>query len=298
MTEEEQTTFFGYHVVCLIDVLGQKQRLADWPRLPQGGQPRDEFVKAIKQTAGTVLSFREHFIEFFEVTSKCTMPERLAALSKDQQEWYRKVKQRRVRVERFSDTFVFSSLILNPHGFVSVIPVYDVLLSCCMAMLVSLAAKVPVRGAVAVGTGAELEDGSFYGPPLAEAHYLEAEVAGYPRVVVSPTVLEFIAPGVIYSSDRLIGSLMSALAGTCRGLITQDVDGLPIVDFLGKRTRELLASDDALYTTAVRNAYEFVRSEAARFRKDGDSKLALRYHLLEKYIEPRLPFWEARPAST
>ncbi len=290
MSEKDDTTVFGYHVVCLIDVLGQKQKLARWASLPDGGQITPDFIDALKQTAGIVLSFRSQFIDYFKRLSQCTMPEKLVELPKAQQERYQRLKNCEVPVERFSDTFVFSSQIGSSHGDASVTPMYRILGTCCYAMLVSLAAKLPVRGAVTVGAGGMLEDGSFYGPALAEAHQLESEVAKYPRVVVSQTACEFLADGQAYSMDRETAEIMGKIAGICRSFIWQDVDGCWIVDFLGEGLRDLLGSNTGM-TVAVKMAYDFVRAQAEQFRKSKNVKLALRYHLLQQYIESRLHLW-------
>ncbi len=290
MSGKDDDYFLGYHVVCLIDVLGQKQKLAQWAELPDDRQVTPDFIKALKDTIGTVLTFRDQFIQFFEQLGQCTMPDKLTALPSEKQKQYHRFKECRVKVERFSDTFVFSSPIPNTHGDASITPLYRILAACCMAMFWSLAAKTPVRGAISIGTGAELEDESFYGPGLAEAHYLESEVAGYPRVVVSNSVRQFLADGQVYSSDREVAEIMKQIAGTCRSFICQDVDGCWIVDFLDKELRDLLGPDLKGGDT-VRMAYEFVRSEALRFRNAGNSKLAVRYYLLQQYIESRLPIW-------
>ena len=162
MSEKDGTTFFGYHVVCLIDVLGQKQKLAHWANLPDAGQITPGFVQALKQTVGTVLRFREQFIKFFDQLRQCTIPEKVGSLPKEQQEKFFRHKECKVEVERLSDTFVFYSLIPNSYGDASVTPVYRILATCAMAMLWSLAAKTPVRGAITIGAGAKLEDGWFY----------------------------------------------------------------------------------------------------------------------------------------
>jgi hypothetical protein len=290
MKKQDDVTFFGYHVVCLIDVLGQNQKLARWATLPDDGRLSSEFIQDLKQTAGTVLAFRDGFINFFYQLDQCTMPGAFAALPTEQQARYARFKECRVRVERLSDTFVFSSLIPNIYGDASISPLYRLLSACCMAMMWSLAAKAPVRGSITVGAGAELEDGSFYGPALAEAHYLESKVAGYPRVVVSPTVLAFLAEGQVYSTDPQIVKVMEQVARICRAFICQDTDGRWIVDFLGKGMRELHSPDTAM-ADWVKMAYDFVCSELARFRAIGDSKLAERYGQLQEYIESRLPVW-------
>ena len=75
---KNQDTCFGYHVVCYIDVLGQKQKLARWTKLPENGQITPDFVDAIQQTAGTVLGFRDQFKIHFKQLGKCTIPDKLA----------------------------------------------------------------------------------------------------------------------------------------------------------------------------------------------------------------------------
>jgi hypothetical protein len=290
MSEMGDFTFFGYHVVCLIDVLGQKQELARWGNLPQDGQITPDFINAIKRTGGTVLVFRDQFIKLFEGMGRCANPDKLAVLPEEQQERYRRFKECKVLVERFSDSFVFSSLIPNTYGDASVTPLYRVLGACCHAMIVSLEAKVPVRGAITVGAGCVLPDGSFYGPALAEAHSLESEVANYPRVVMSPTVLAFLADGETYSADPQVAQIMARVAGMCRAFVWQDVDGCWAVDFLGKGVRDVFGTETGL-SVAVKMAYEFTRAQARHWRQSGNTKLALRYHLLQQYMHPRLPLW-------
>jgi hypothetical protein len=296
MNKDQELTFFGYHVVCLIDVLGQKEKLAAWPEMPGKGEITPEFLKALKETVGTVLAFRDHFDSLFEQLNKRALPPQLVAMPKKQQEIYRRVADCSVRVERFSDTFVFSSRIGNSQKESSVTPMYSILAACCMAMLVSLAGKTPVRGAITVGLGAELEDKSFYGPALAEAHYLESKIADYPRVVVSPSALEFVARGQKYATNPKAAMAMDAIAGACRSLICKDADGHHIVDFLGKGLREILPTATQ-FDSAVRAANDFVRQEVIRFQGSGNSTLAGRYAILQQYLDSRLPIWGLNPAD-
>ena len=287
MVGKDELTFFGYHVVCLIDVLGQKQKLEKWNTIPEGGKPTPEFIQAIKRTVGTVLGYREHYLAFFEQVGSETLPKTFDALPKDWVEKYRRAKNCRVHVERHSDSFVFSSQITNPQGDASTDAAYRILCACCMAMVISLAAKIPVRGAVTVGMGAVLEDGGFYGPALAEAHFIESEVCGYPRIVVSPTVLEFLISGRAYSQDLEVEKIMRLFAKISRPFICEDTDGRFIVDYLGNGFRQV----DSSITELVGKAYDFARSEEISFGANGDQKLADRYRLLRQYVESRLPLW-------
>ena len=290
VSEADGTTSFGHHAVCVIDVLGQKDKLALWPTFVSGGIPSPEFITAVKGTVGTVLGFRGHFLKYFEAAQRCSIPDKIDALPDDARSMFHRIRYARVKVERFSDTFVFSSAIPNEYGDVSVVPVANLVGACCMAMLVSLAARQPVRGGLTVGMGAELEDRSFYGPALARAHQLESEIAGYPRIVVCEEVLDLLNETQVYSSDRLVNQAMRAISLNCRSKLCQDVDGCWIVDFLGKSARDEFGGDNQLLDT-VRLAYQFVSAQASNYKAERKGKLALRYYLLQHYIESRLPLW-------
>jgi hypothetical protein len=290
VSRKDEVTFFGYHAVCLIDVLGQKGNLSRWARLPDGGAVTPGLIDALKRTVGTVLTFRDMFIDFFKALGQCRMPGEYAALSADQKEVYHRFKDCDVRVERFADAFVFSSQIGNAYGDASTNPFYRILGACCWAMLVSLAAKTPVRGAVTIGAGAVLEDGSFYGPALAEAHHLESEVADYPRIVVSDDVAMFLTDQGPYSDEPRISGLMRQMADASCSLVARDSDGLHIVDYLGRGAHDLYGGRDGV-ERAVPMACDFIRAETERFRTEGNSKLADRYAKVQQYFKPRLGLW-------
>jgi hypothetical protein len=143
-----------------------------------------------------------------------------------------------------------------------------------------------------------LDDRNFYGPALAEAHYLESEIAGYPRIVVSDKVLNMIDPKRKYSSNPLVDYPIKFLAEACKTYFSQDIDGYWIVDFLGSKSKKISSSCVDTANKFVLTAYKFIKEEADRFKDKRDNKLALRYHLLQKYFEERLPIWEIDSQST
>ncbi len=295
MSDQNDDRVWSNHVVCLIDVLGQKEKLARLAEPPPNGQLTPEFLHNLKQTAGVVISKRDQFVDFFNELSQCTVRDELKNCPPDQQQSYWRSKNCEVKVQRFSDTSVLYSQIGNTHGDALVTPLSRVLGACCYAMVRSLADKIPVRGAVTIDLGMELEEKDFYGPALAEAHRLESTVAGYPRIVVSDNLRLFLAKGTVYSPDMTINKKMSKMAATCRSLLCTDIDGCWIIDYLGTGIQDLLKPNASLLIKLrdiIHKAYEFVCAEAKRFRTEGNAKLALRYHLLQNYFESRLPQWE------
>ena len=291
--------YVTYYVVCVIDVLGQKQRLSGWSEIPEGNEPPPEFLKALRGTVIVVDKFRKWFEEYFNKVAACTMPEQYARLPEEQKTRYNRLKKVELKTQQFGDTFVFYTPTVTPEGDFSVLGIYRILGACCMAMITSLATKVPLRGAICIGTGTELAEETFYGPALSKAHHLEREVAGCPRIVVSRNIPGALEGQKTYSSDPQANQVLQVIAHTANSLTCEDTDGRQIVDFLGKGARDLIG-DKAIqhgdvWKEEISRVWNFARSEMERFRAAGDEKHANRYDQLLAYIEPRLPAWGLSP---
>ncbi len=292
MSAVDDDAWVGHHVVCLIDLMGQQSKLAQWATIPSGSQPTSEFVKGLKQTVGTILGFQNMFEDYFcEVAKPSVLQAWVDSLPEDKRQIYQRYKYCHLSTQQFGDTFVFYSPVPNANGDVSMVAPFRILLACCWAMIVSLAAKVPFRGAVCVGVGMELAEHNFYGPALAEVHRLESEVAGYPRIIVSAEAARFAQGNAGFSEDATIEAFMEELAATCRSLLCHDVDDQVIVDFLGRGMFEVQGGAQPDIIAAIEKAYRFVRSEALRFQHSGDKKHAPRYAMLQEYMKSRLPIW-------
>ncbi len=290
---EKGFTDYGNHVVCLIDVLGQKDKLKEWDML-DNGDPSQKGLKTIGQTAVTVRKLERLFVEHFKTLAGPIKQNEAAHLPDEYLAKLNSYWDCLVEVERFSDTFVFHSPVSNSSGDNSVAPLYKIISASCHAMILSLASQTPIRGAISIGLGAVLDDKSFYGPALADAHHLESKVAGHPRIIVSDKVVKFIKQSEPYSQDAFVDNGMKLLANMSESLFLQDVDGYWTVDFLGQTVWDVLNQEE-LYVLAVAEGYNFVRSEAKRFRDSKNAKLAVRYYLLQQYFESRLKIWGIEP---
>ncbi|MHC4476271.1 MAG: hypothetical protein ACYTEL_11535 [Planctomycetota bacterium] len=275
------------YVVCLVDVLGQKDQLAKWMSWPEDGALQANASRAWRKSVGVVRRFKERFLKAFDQMSSCTIPGTLAAASPCEQAIYQRYKNCQVSVQQFSDTFVFYTPLVTPGGDSSVVGTFRILGACCIAMLPSLCERVPVRGGITIGLASELDPGSLYGPALNEAHYLESEVAQYPRVVVSDQISKLIASDRTYSNDAEVNKRLLSLASNARRLICSDTDGQLILDYLGPGVRDLLPREPAI-VLGVTAAYAFVHSETRRFEQEQNAKLASRYRQLQRYFVSRL----------
>lgn len=287
-----------YFAVCLLDVLGQTKRLQDWSQLPADGTITPAFEEALKKTVGTLANLRNHFKNLFEQLTVRTIPDdQWKYFTPDQRSVYYRTKDCDLKVLNFSDTFVFFAPMSNDHGDVMVVPIYRMLAACALTMLLGLATKVPLRGAITIGTGVDLGSDGFYGPALAEAHGLESKCASYPRIIVSDKVLQFLNLPQ-FTADSSIDAILGRKAGLAKKLICSDTDCFQIVDFLGEGVRTTLleaagakAQGDSAIVKRVKMAYEFVLGEALTFEQAKDLKHLDRYERLRAYMESRLPAW-------
>jgi hypothetical protein len=289
-TDPNEKMNFGYYVVCLIDVLGQKAKLAQWADLPPSPQAPTEFIEALKKTAGTVMGFSQIFHDYFYQVTMPGVPPEGITITQDMKDLHQRYKECKLGKQQFSDTFVFYSPLCNTAGDVSIVGLYYILSACSMAMLASLATHNPLRGSICIGTGTELAEGNFYGPALAEAHYLESNCADYPRIVVSDKATRF-TQGVNFSKDVNIEQRMRDLAALCRSLLCHDIDKKVVVDYLGEGMRSLPSATNPSVIKMIQQAYSFVTFESDRFRQAGDEKHVKRYECLRNYFESRLPIW-------
>lgn len=79
------------------------------------------------------------------------------------------------------------------------------------------------------------------------------------------------------------------MASCCLDMIVQDIDGHPIVDYLGEGFKKYVAKD--LIDEIPIKAYDFLVKQAERYQKERNANLAFRYNLLRDYFEARLSLW-------
>jgi len=298
----EPELYVRNYVVCVLDLLGQKDKLKEWDELPLAPPLPPAFINGMKSTIGPVSVFKKSFLEFFKAQQSSTVftDAALALMTDEEQAQYHRQRDIQLGVEQFSDTFVFYAPIANTAGELQVLPVYAILGACCMAMLMSLAIKVPFRGGVHIATGIKDPELSFYGPALAVAHQLESEIAQYPRVVVSPAVVAWVRQELPNNYCPRLDSWARGMLDISRNFLYVDrYDNNATVDWLGRGFRQLVgAAAYPITLGTLRKAHDFVGQTAQSFEQRAatdknprDVKLAKRYHLLYHYMLNRLPEW-------
>lgn len=80
------------------------------------------------------------------------------------------------------------------------------------------------------------------------------------------------------------------MAANCLKMIVRDLDGVPILDYLGSEFLQSINENSERakeYESVFKLALAFVESEYSRRKQAGDKKLALRYYLLLNYFKAK-----------
>ena len=288
---------YNYYFVAFIDVLGQKELF----QTLEGQTLTDDDPKLIevhKKTVMFVESLRRGFQSFFDAYTAEGEPS--VQIDPSKKEQFKAMMKSNLKHQRFSDCIqAYTSLRTGTYHTNVLNGVLGILLACGSLLLLSLSLKKAFRAGIEVGIGTELDNGEIYGPALYRAYELENKVAQYPRIVIGQELMDYLVSVVkndtpLPQQSKEDIALCRALAERCLKLIVRDLDGVLILDYLGKDfiCNINVHEDQAVektYKESFENAFQFIESEYAKKRNSGDSKLALRYYLLLNYFKARMP---------
>ncbi|MHB8811119.1 MAG: hypothetical protein ACYC9M_14070 [Desulfobulbaceae bacterium] len=150
-----------------------------------------------------------------------------------------------------------------------------------------LATRNPIRGAIEVAWGVELQPGELYGAAVARAYELESEVAQYPRIVVGVETMKLLLAHRANTEQDVFAQYDKALSELCLDMLVQDVDGNWLVHYLGDKFQKAIshAHHAQLYSAAKKFVYEQLMEHNAK----KNTKLALRYSHLRHYFDSHPP---------
>ncbi|NIM20850.1 MAG: hypothetical protein GTN64_00275 [Candidatus Latescibacteria bacterium] len=158
--------------------------------------------------------------------------------------------------------------------------------SCASMMLYGLDQGFPFRSGIAIGAGWSTEEGDIYGPVVAEAYRLESEVAIYPRVVLSDSLVDWLSSfdGRSYSTDVEMRVAL-ALRDLCLDSVMKDKDGPFAIDYLNPRMLESLGGSQNV-SEPIRGMKQFVDEMIGIY--NGEPKILEKYVWVRNYIESRI----------
>lgn len=207
---------YYFYLLAFIDVLGQKEVFQELENEPLSDN-HPKLIEAHKQTALFVDKLRSGFKDFFDAYTADKEPSV-------------KVPSEKMEAYVCLHTDQYHSNAING--------VFGALLACGGMLLLSLASKKAFRAGIEVGLGTELGNGGIYGPVLYKAYELEHKVAECPRIVIGQELINYL--GQLANSHQQMEEqvkedveLCKLMATNCLKMIVRDLDGVPILDYLG-----------------------------------------------------------------
>lgn len=292
MAPEDQPENYNFHnyFVCFIDLLGQRTALEGEGLLPviKSEDDRLRFIAKAKNSIGAIGSLQSRAAAI--VGNDKATPDGAAfraKLSPDHQRMWDEMLQAPLSQQRWSDGLVYFVNLGDQRVKCLVNGVYNLIALAGSLCVLGLSAKQPLRGAIDAAWAVELHPGEIYGAAVACAYELESKVAQWPRIVIGPRAIGYLTSHRELPDRDLFTQYNKSLAELCLRMLTRDVDGNAIVDYLGAEFQRSVTK--GLRHELHRDALAFAREQAELHRSTGNEKLDSRYSNLVRYFEAHPP---------
>ena len=259
---------FGYYLIGYFDVLGQSNRLLEFPEAPP---ERERAIPYLEQTVGVILGVRRCFEQYFEAEEELS-----PCLSSDA----RGILNHAGLVHwGFSDSYIVAVALKGDDMPATIYSIYRTICAASLTWLVSLSAGHPLRGGIEIGLATNIGPAEVYGPALVEAHRLESRIAEYPRIMVGSRclrLLQDVAHNRSFTGER-------KLASSCLRLLREIKNEHAMLDSLGADFLTIVQNKE-FTRSAFQRAHEYVSAQLRQAEVEKDPKLAPRYQALQKYF--------------
>ncbi|WP_202369642.1 hypothetical protein [Pseudomonas sp. MWU318] len=281
--QNKSNLIFSNYCACFIDLLGQKNSLADQNLVPtdEDTQAQLDFERIAKESIGAILRL-QRYAEIFRNKPNSSLFD-ISKLEPEQLELYRKMSSAKPKQQRWSDGLVYYHTLQGEQNNCPISAVYEIFALAGALCLFSLSTGYPIRGAIEISWGVELHDNELYGAIVANSYILESEVAKYPRIVIGEHTVRYLTGHLTAVPESKIDIYNQSMTRLCLDLIASDTDGNYILDYLGKNFRHQITQDEA--PNLFREAFSYATSQLALHQKNKNEKLVLRYEWLLEYFE-------------
>lgn len=272
---------YGQHIACMLDLMGESEKYRKLESYPlvrtdeQDASFRNDLIGFIK----TIENFKSDLNGFLLSAGSPRNPP--PDLPESELGLFNEMGGFDVKSQRFSDgILLFSGLMGNPGSGIN--SLYYIVGGIASTMLMQLVRGTALRGGLALGGGAEIDEGEFFGPAIMLAHEMESKIAIYPRIAVHDSLI-----GYIHSFDELaeipkedkIAAFRYSMASICKSLIVTDFDGVNIIDYAGEAMQKFVFRGNAI--DLVHKAKEFSQNSIGH----ADERIREKYEYLDNYLE-------------
>jgi len=277
--------------ICFLDLLGQREVFRGEGWLPIGltAEGKDRFFEEkLKPTVGRVMNLQRRASEMISsvMEPRSDSPLRMQLPAEHRKLWD-EMHRTKMKTQHWSDGLISYVALGDPDIKCRMNGIYGLFGMAGAAMIVGLAMRQPVRGAIDGAWAMEIREGELYGPAIANAYELESVVAQWPRIVVGERVIQLLTDHRDAKEEDIFTSMDRALAEMCLRMIGRDLDGVSILHYLGEEFTKAITQ--RVLPELYQQALSYVEDELARFRKARDAKLALRYAHLRMYFKANPP---------
>lgn len=283
---------FCHYVIGLFDVLGQSDQLGPTMVFPPATDEETEILaRNVQETCGVVDQFRQLFWRQFKAREE-EFDEYVSEMPTPQQESFRAHLGSNILHWGMSDTYVVAVPMVMDSPIAAMATMANLrrlLEAAAAAWLLSLATSHPIRGGVALGTGARMREYDVYGSALEGAYHLESSAADWPRIVVGEQLLAALQ---VVGRDPDVGfRRAAAFAAHCCSLL-RHADGQAEIDVLGSWATADNRLNHPLVREALPRAHCYVQNQLLRYREQGDDTGVRRYERLLEYFDQHAPRWQ------
>ncbi len=280
--------YFERYLVVFVDILGQKEDLRKMQGIPEDKKELDYFIETIKKTVGKVNFVRDNFTLYFQTLST-KRPDLSLVPAIHHNDFKASLETPNIINYGFSDSFIIGLPLskLNVNQVAN--GLHSALTALCAIGLLSLANKIPLRAGLDVGVACKIYDDEIYGQALANAYMLESSIAKYPRFAVGKGLLMCLQSYGNMECNTHRDVVARDTINKCRDFIIKDLDGIYILDYLGKGIKE--AFNDELSIDDVIKAWEFIKEEHDKFVEKDNIELQMRYSSLMNYFKFKQGIW-------
>ena len=282
---ENESIEYKNYVVIWLDVLGQSQKLRDFPDIPNQElfseedykEKRKEFISYIKNTVGKVELLRHQFEELY---TRTRIDDSV------------KIGVAETVMYSISDSTIIA-IPLSQNGRCEAIhSIFHALVAISGIILISLSGGIVLRGGIDVGSAYIIKKNEIYGQALARAVYLEEKIAEYPRVVVGKSFREYLEHYELCKPRNPYEKASKDFAKICRQMLFIDTDGVFAVDYLSETMNDVIRG--SVNEETVKEAFGYVKSQYERFLDAGDDKHTQRYYRMLLYFGNRIEGWNLK----
>ena len=288
---DEHRFEMGLYVIGVFDVLGQKRRLYKPVPFPTTSEDDvQEIGRALGETVVPVDDFRQRFQRQLTEREQA-FDEDAATIPKAERDEYIAALAPSIVSWGFSDTYCVAIPLERGSGHAGAMRVMAnvrrLLEVTALSWLASLAENHPIRGGIEIGPATRMRGNDVYGLALAEAHRIESEDAGHPRIVLGGQLVKTLRT---FRKSDYVGA--AALARDCCSMLKAEmVDGRAQVELnvLGgswatlERRRRL--------RKVFETAYDNVRHQLKVHTAADATKLTSRYEVLLRYFDNHAKRW-------